>query len=94
MTQHAVAQHILIKSEDKINEVQDKLTIENFADMAKEYSCCNSGSRGGSLGSFGPGQMVPEFDRVIWKAPLNEVIGPVQTQFGWHFIVINERSGS
>ena len=88
----AEAQHILIKSEDKISEVQENLTIENFTDMAKEYSCCNSGSRGGSLGSFGPGQMVKEFDQVIWSAPLNEIQGPVKTQFGWHFILINERA--
>ena len=85
------AQHILIKSEDKIPEVQENLTIENFTDMAKEYSCCNSGARGGSLGTFGRGQMVKEFDEVVFSAPVGEVQGPVETQFGFHLVEVTSR---
>ena len=85
------AQHILIKSEDKISEVQENLTIENFTDMAKEYSCCNSGARGGSLGTFGRGQMVKEFDEASFNGPVGEIQGPIKTDFGWHFILVNRR---
>ena len=85
------AQHILIKSEDKISEVQENLTIENFTDMAKEYSCCNSGARGGDLGTFGRGQMVKEFDEACFNGPVGEIQGPIKTDFGWHFILVNRR---
>ena len=85
------AQHILIKSEDKISTVQENLTIENFTDMAKEYSCCNSGARGGNLGTFGRGQMVEEFDEASFNGPVGEIQGPIKTDFGWHFILVNRR---
>jgi peptidyl-prolyl cis-trans isomerase C len=48
--------------------------------------------RGGDLGSFGPGQMVKEFDTVVFSANLNEVQGPVQTQFGYHLLEVTSRT--
>merc|ERR1711970_269828 len=89
----AEASHILVPDEAKCLEI--KAEIENgadFADMASKHSTCPSGKSGGSLGSFGPGQMVPEFDKVIWDGELNKVLGPVKTQFGHHLIWISERS--
>ena len=89
----AQARHILVPSEDTANEV--KTQIEggtDFADAAKEHSTCPSGKSGGDLGSFGKGQMVPEFDEVIFKDELNVVHGPVQTQFGYHLIEITSRT--
>jgi peptidyl-prolyl cis-trans isomerase C len=68
--------------------------IENgadFAALAREHSNCPSGGRGGDLGSFGPGMMVPEFDKVVFSAPVNAVQGPVQTQFGYHLIEVTSR---
>jgi anaerobic selenocysteine-containing dehydrogenase len=59
---------------------------------AKEHSTCPSGKSGGSLGEFGPGQMVPEFDAVIWTADLDKVTDCVKTQFGYHLIIVTKRS--
>ncbi|MBT4979773.1 MAG: peptidylprolyl isomerase [Gemmatimonadetes bacterium] len=89
----AQARHILVPSEDTANDL--KTQIEggtDFADVAKEHSTCPSGKSGGDLGSFGKGQMVPEFDAVIFSEELNVVHGPVQTQFGYHLIEITSRT--
>merc|ERR1711934_533563 len=93
----ASASHILVASEDKINEIKNTITSSDdqaaaFAEQAKAHSTCPSGKSGGSLGSFGPGQMVPEFDKVIWEGDIKSVLGPVKTQFGHHLIWISERS--
>ena len=63
----------------------------DFADVAKTKSSCPSGAQGGDLGSFGPGMMVKEFDEVVFSAPLNEVQGPVKTQFGYHLLEVTSR---
>lgn len=92
----ASARHILVKSQDDANIVMDKLASgANFASLASEYSSCPSGSRGGSLGSFSPGTMVPAFDTVIFSSETNigEVVGPVKTDFGYHLIVVDKRTG-
>ena len=91
MTQ-ATARHILVSTEARANEL--KAAIANgasFADVAKENSSCPSSQQGGDLGSFGPGEMVPEFDKVVFSAPVNEVQGPVRTQFGYHLIEVTSR---
>ena len=89
----ATARHILVASEDKCNEL--KAQIEggaDFAEVAKANSTCPSSRQGGDLGSFGPGQMVKEFDTVVFSAPINVVQGPVKTQFGYHLIRLTDRS--
>jgi peptidyl-prolyl cis-trans isomerase C len=63
-----------------------------FAEKAQLLSECPSAASGGSLGSFGPGQMVPEFDKVVFGDAVGVVHGPVKTQFGHHLILITERS--
>ncbi|AWN15528.1 peptidylprolyl isomerase [Salinisphaera sp. LB1] len=88
----ASARHILVDSEDKCVELKQQ--IENggdFAEVAREHSTCPSGRKGGELGTFGPGQMVREFDDVVFSAPLNEVQGPVKTQFGYHLLEVTAR---
>ncbi len=88
----AAARHILVDSEEKCLEL--KAEIENgasFADIAKKSSSCPSGQSGGDLGTFGPGQMVKEFDEVVFSAELNKVQGPVQTQFGYHLLEVTSR---
>lgn len=88
----ATARHILVASEDKCNEL--KAAIEggaDFAQLAKDHSTCPSGRSGGELGSFGPGQMVREFDTVVFSAPVGEVQGPVKTQFGYHLVEVTSR---
>ncbi|MFC3339540.1 peptidylprolyl isomerase [Paracandidimonas soli] len=88
----ATARHILVSTEDKCNEL--KAAIEggaDFAQLAREHSSCPSGRQGGELGSFGPGEMVREFDTVVFSAPLNEVQGPVKTAFGYHLLEVTSR---
>jgi len=89
----ATARHILVSTEEQCNEL--KAQIEggaDFADLAKEHSSCPSGRNGGDLGEFGPGMMVPEFDKVVFSAEVGTVQGPVQTQFGYHLLEVTSRS--
>ncbi len=89
---YAIARHILVDSEDKCSSL--KVEIEGgalFEDIAKAYSTCPSSTQGGDLGKFGPGQMVPEFDKVVFSGDVGVVYGPVQTQFGYHLLEITAR---
>ncbi|MDQ6974790.1 MAG: peptidylprolyl isomerase [Mariprofundaceae bacterium] len=88
----ACARHILVDSEEKC--LQLKAAIEegaDFADVANENSSCPSSRQGGDLGEFGPGQMVPEFDEVVFSAEVGSVEGPVKTQFGYHLLEVTSR---
>lgn len=89
----ATARHILVDSEEKCNELKDQIANgADFADVAKEHSNCPSGRSGGDLGQFGPGMMVPEFDKVVFSAEIGSVEGPVKTQFGYHLLEVTSRS--
>lgn len=89
----AAARHILVSDEAKCLELKQQIEGgADFADVAKEHSTCPSGARGGDLGTFGQGQMVPEFDKVVFNEELNTVHGPVKTQFGYHLLEITARS--
>lgn len=88
----ATARHILVDSEARCNEL--KAEIQNgadFAALARQHSSCPSSRDGGNLGTFGPGQMVREFDQVVFSAPVGEVQGPVKTQFGYHLVEVTNR---
>ena len=89
----ASARHILVKTEEECNNL--KTEIEGgaeFGNLAKQHSQCPSGKQGGDLGEFGPGQMVKEFDTVVFSAPVGEVQGPVETQFGFHLLEVTDRT--
>jgi len=89
----ATARHILVETEEGCENIKQQ--IENgadFADVAKEHSKCPSGQQGGSLGEFSPGQMVKEFDQVVFSEEVGKVHGPIKTQFGFHLIEITSRS--
>ncbi|WP_373029437.1 peptidylprolyl isomerase [Sulfurovum sp.] len=90
----ASARHILVKDEALCKELKEKINSGeiSFEEAAKQNSTCPSGVRGGALGTFGPGQMVPEFDRVVFNDEVGVVHGPVRTQFGYHLLIITERS--
>jgi len=89
----ATARHILVDSEEICLELKREIEQgSDFADVAKENSSCPSSAQGGDLGEFGPGMMVPEFDKVVFSAPVNTVQGPVKTQFGYHLLEVTSRS--
>lgn len=82
------ASHILVADKAQANELMGKIQsgAAAFEDCAKECSACPSGQNGGSLGEFGHGQMVPEFDEACFSMEVGELRGPVKTQFGYHII--------
>jgi peptidyl-prolyl cis-trans isomerase C len=89
----ASARHILVPTEQECLDLKAKIDGgEDFAALAKKHSKCPSGRSGGDLGSFGPGQMVKEFDTVVFNEAVGEVHGPVKTQFGYHLLEVTSRS--
>ena len=89
----ARASHILVESEEKANELLAQINEgADFAQLAMENSSCPSKAQGGDLGEFSPGMMVPEFDKAIFSNEAGSIVGPVQTQFGYHLISITSRS--
>ncbi|MGD8925670.1 MAG: peptidyl-prolyl cis-trans isomerase [Thioalkalispiraceae bacterium] len=89
----ASARHILVQTEEQCEDLKKQIEAgADFAAIAKEYSDCPSGERGGDLGEFTPGQMVKEFDDVVFSGEINKVLGPVKTQFGYHLLEITSRT--
>lgn len=88
----ATARHILVDSQEKCLDLKQQiLDGADFAEIARKHSTCPSGRQGGDLGSFSPGEMVKEFDQVVFSADLNAVQGPVKTQFGYHLVEVTSR---
>ncbi len=89
----ASARHILVSTEEVCNDLKSKIEDgADFTEIAEKHSECPSGKKGGDLGEFEPGRMVPEFDEVIFSAELDKVHGPVKTDFGYHLIEITSRT--
>lgn len=89
----ATARHILVDNEAKCNDIIKELNGgAEFADLAKQHSSCPSGNDGGNLGTFGRGQMVPEFDTACFDGNVGDVQGPIKTQFGFHVVQVTERT--
>jgi peptidyl-prolyl cis-trans isomerase C len=87
------ARHILVDKKELADEIYKKIKANgDFAALAKEHSK-DPGSKdnGGSLGFFGKGQMVPVFEETAFKLAKDEVSAPVQSQFGWHIIKLDEK---
>lgn len=88
----AAARHILVTTEADCADLKQQIANgADFGELAKTHSKCPSGAQGGALGTFGPGQMVKEFDDVVFSAPVGEVQGPVKTQFGYHLVEVTHR---
>ena len=88
----ATARHILVAKEEKCQEIKDRIAAgEDFATLAGSCSLCPSGKNGGDLGRFSQGQMVPEFDKVVFNDEIGVVHGPIQTSFGYHLLEITNR---
>jgi len=89
----AAARHILVATAEECADLKAQIEAgADFADIARQYSQCPSGRRGGELGQFGRGQVGPEFEDVVFSAAVGEVQGPVRTQFGYHLIEVTARS--
>ena len=95
-----LCQHILVKGSDdaaldKIKAIRERIVEggADFAEEAKKNSDCPSGAEGGSLGWFGRGMMVPEFDKCAFEMKKGEVSGVVSTQFGYHIIYKADEKG-
>jgi peptidyl-prolyl cis-trans isomerase C len=88
----AHARHILTRTEKLCLKAKKEIEAGSaFADVAKKYSECPSGKDGGDLGEFTPGQMVPDFDKVVFNSEVGKIHGPVRTEFGYHLIEILSR---
>ena len=89
----AKARHILVPSEETCEALKTRIEEgADFAEIARKHSKCPSGKQGGDLGEFSPGQMVPEFDIVVFSAEIKKVQGPVKTDFGYHLIEVTDRT--
>ena len=96
--EEATASHILVKDPTLAQSLLERLQEgpqdnleDRFAREAGKYSECPSKSKGGSLGTFKPGQMVKEFNKAVFEGPVGVIQGPVKTDFGWHLILVTQR---
>lgn len=88
--------HILVETEEAILKVQEGLAAgEVFEELAWEFSICASKEKGGALGVRNKGTMEPEVDQICFdpESKVGEVLGPVKTKYGYHFLRINSRRG-
>ena len=89
----ASARHILVPTEAECLKLKAEIEGgKDFAAIARQHSKCPSGKRGGELGEFFRGQMVPEFDQVVFTQAVGKVHGPVKTQFGYHLVEVTKRT--
>ena len=88
------AKHILVDNKELCDQIKKELDQNEitFEEAAKKYSNCPSKEEGGNLGSFGKGMMVPEFEKAAFELDLNVVSEPVQTQFGYHLIKVEDKN--
>lgn len=88
------AKHILVDTEEQAKEIHEEISSEkiSFEDAAMKYSSCPSKEEGGNLGVFKKGMMVPEFEEVAFNSEVGSVSAPVQTQFGYHLILVENKN--
>jgi peptidyl-prolyl cis-trans isomerase C len=86
------ASHILVDTEAEAASLVTQLAEgADFTELAKTFSTGPSGPNGGALGWFGLGQMVPPFEAAVLELEVGEVSAPVETQFGWHVLILNDQ---
>ena len=89
------ASHILVETEEKATELLTQIQGgAAFAEVAKTNSADGSAASGGDLGWFGTGAMVKPFEDAVLAAKVGEVAGPIETDFGWHLILVTETRNS
>ena len=86
------AAHILVDSEERAQELTERLDAgDDFAKLAEEFGTDGTAARGGDLGWFAKGDMVPSFGEAAFALEPGEIGGPVQSPFGWHLIRVDDR---
>jgi len=89
----AAARHILVETQNECEDIKRQIEAgADFAELARQHSKCPSGQQGGELGEFTSGQMVKEFDDVVFSSELGRVHGPIETRFGFHLIEVTSRT--
>ncbi len=87
-----LAQHILVETENEANDILEMLDEgSDFGELAAKFSTDSTAYRGGTLGWFGEGRMVAPFEEAAFNAEVSEIVGPVETDFGFHIIRVNDR---
>jgi peptidyl-prolyl cis-trans isomerase C len=87
------AKHILVNTLDEAKEIKEKINAGlSFEEAAKQFSNCPSNAEGGDLGTFTRGRMVPEFENASFQMAVGEISEPIQTQFGYHLIKVEEKN--
>ncbi len=91
--QQVKASHLLVATKEEAEQIKQDIESgkTTFAQAAADHSKCPSGSKGGDLGFFGKGAMVPEFEKAAFTLDAGKVSEPVKTQFGWHLIVVTDK---
>lgn len=85
------ASHILVATEEEVGPILEQLEAgADFAELAREHSIDGAAQAGGSLGWFGLGAMIPEFEEAVQSLEVGEYMGPLATQFGWHLVKLND----
>ncbi len=95
MSKTACASHILLKTQEQASKVAKELDAgKNFAQLAKKFSTCPSSKKGGDLGEFRRGAMVPAFDKAVFAkgSEDKQYLGPIKTKFGFHLIQVLYKS--
>lgn len=86
------ASHIIVATEDEALALREELDAgADFAELAREHSTDGAAAGGGSLGWFGLGAMIPEFEEAVLAMEIGDVVGPLETRFGWHLVTLNDQ---
>lgn len=92
MSEEIKASHILVKTKEEADKIREEIIAgKPFEEAAREYSLCPSSRDGGDLGFFGRNMMVVEFDHAAFELKVGELSQPVNTDFGWHLILVTDK---
>lgn len=92
LSERVKARHILVEDKKLLDKIKDEINNGlEFSDAARKYSKCPSKERGGDLGVFDKGKMVPEFEKTAFSLEVGEISDWVKTAFGYHLIIIDEK---
>lgn len=88
------ASHILVSSLKKAKRLKARLDEQDlsFEQAVERYSDCPSKTHMGDLGWFAPGVLPTRFEQAVWKAPLQQISDPCETEFGWHLFLVHEKN--